>query len=202
MIAITGDVIDRMHPNLDAVAALAPVYYVPGNHEADYKQYPGLLRLLRGLGVKILDNKKEMLCRGGASIELIGVCDPLFSTRRRSFPIQAYYMEQNIKQALDGETGDMRILLSHRPEHAEVYKKYNIDLALTGHAHGGQWRIPGVGGLFAPDQGVMPKLTSGMHRFGGTALVVSRGLGNSAFPIRIANRVEIVTVTLTNMRQT
>ena len=208
MIALTGDLIDRMHTDLDVVmkfarqaVKIAPVFYVPGNHEADYKRYPELKKLLRGLEVTILENKKETLYRDGAAMELVGVRDPLFSTRRRNPVAQAYYMERNLKQVIDGETSAVRILLSHRPELVDVYKKCGVDLALTGHAHGGQWRIPGVGGLFAPDQGVMPKLTSGMHEFGDTTLVISRGLGNSGFPIRIANRPELVIITLTNVQQ-
>ena len=211
MIAVTGDVVDRMHTNIGAVTAfvrqavkIAPVYYVPGNHEADFWQYPRLLTLLREAGVAVLDNKKEVICRGDAAIEIVGVADPLFYTRRRNNVTQAYYMRKNIRQALDDDTvadGNVRILLSHRPEHIDVYKRYNIDLVLAGHAHGGQWRIPGVGGLFAPDQGIMPTFTSGMHTVGDTALVISRGLGNSAFPLRIANRVELVAVTLTNVQQ-
>ena len=70
------------------------------------------------------------------------------------------------------------------------------DLVLSGHAHGGQVRLPGIGGLFAPGQGILPRLTSGVHARGETRLVVSRGLGNSSFPLRVFNPPEIVTVTL------
>ena len=71
-----------------------------------------------------------------------------------------------------------------------------MDLVLAGHAHGGQWRLPGVGGLFAPGQGPLPKYTAGMYRLGNTVMCVSRGLGNSSFPLRIENKPELVTVTL------
>ena len=104
---------------------------------------------------------------------------------------------------------ELNILLSHKPHYAEYYRKAGVDLALTGHAHGGQWRFPLIGGLFAPGQGILPKYTSGMYRLGpaaakraasgaaeGTVLCVSRGLGNSSFPLRIRNKPELVTLTL------
>ena len=78
------------------------------------------------------------------------------------------------------------------------YVKENIDLAFTGHAHGGQIIIPFLRqGIFAPNQGFFPKYTEGMHEKDGTVMVVSRGLGNSSFPFRIFNRPELIEVTLT-----
>jgi predicted MPP superfamily phosphohydrolase len=71
-----------------------------------------------------------------------------------------------------------------------------MDLVFTGHAHGGQIRLPFIGGLAAPDQGLFPKYTSGRHEKDSTTMYVSRGLGNSIFPLRVFNRPEIVTVTL------
>jgi predicted MPP superfamily phosphohydrolase len=111
-------------------------------------------------------------------------------------------MRKNLLAAGCAEkTANLRILISHRPELAGVYRKNGVDLALSGHAHGGQWRVPALGGLYAPNQGVLPKLTSGITEFGDTSVVVSRGLGNSAFPIRIANRPEVVVVSLTNVQE-
>jgi len=90
------------------------------------------------------------------------------------------------------------ILLSHRPELITLYAKENIDLVFSGHAHGGQIRLPFLGGIIAPDQGFFPKYTSGIHRLNSTSLVISRGLGNSLAPQRIFNRPELVVVTLSN----
>ena len=78
----------------------------------------------------------------------------------------------------------------------DVYEAAGIDLVFTGHAHGGQWRLPGLGGLVAPGQGFFPEYTEGSHTAGDTAMYVSRGLGNSLMPIRIFNRPEIVVVEL------
>ena len=88
------------------------------------------------------------------------------------------------------------ILLSHRPELFDLYADRNIDLIFSGHAHGGQFRIPFIGGLVAPDQGLFPKYTSGVYKQNQSTMIVSRGLGNSIIPIRIFNRPEIVVVTL------
>jgi len=88
------------------------------------------------------------------------------------------------------------ILLAHRPEYLELYAAQNIDIVFSGHAHGGQIRLPVIGGLFAPGQGWNPKYTCGFYRQKETTLVVSRGLGNSEFPFRVFNRPEIVILTL------
>ena len=88
------------------------------------------------------------------------------------------------------------ILLSHRPEMLDVYEAAGVDLVFTGHAHGGQWRLPGIGGLIAPGQGFFPAYTEGSHTEGDTTMYVSRGLGNSLMPIRIFNRPELVVVEL------
>ena len=88
------------------------------------------------------------------------------------------------------------VLLSHRPELAVVYDRYDVDLVLSGHAHGGQFRLPLIGGLYAPDQGLFPKYTAGVYEMTDLTMVVSRGLGNSIFPLRFNNRPEVVVVTL------
>lgn len=86
----------------------------------------------------------------------------------------------------------MSILLAHEPQFIEEYAAANYDFIFSGHAHGGQIRLPFLGGLFSPGQGVLPKLTSGVHCAGDGSMIISRGLGNSSFPLRIFNRPEIV----------
>ena len=88
------------------------------------------------------------------------------------------------------------MLLAHRPENIHIYSNNNIDLVFSGHAHGGQIRLPFIGGLIAPNQGILPKYTSDIYLEGNTSMVVSRGLGNSIFPIRVFNRPEMVVVNL------
>ena len=90
------------------------------------------------------------------------------------------------------------MLLSHRPHLLPLYCAAGIPLVLSGHAHGGQIRLPFIGGLLAPEQGWFPPYTSGVHHSGKTTLVISRGLGNSLFPFRIFNRPEVVCLSLTS----
>ena len=92
---------------------------------------------------------------------------------------------------------DFSLLLSHRPELFDVYVEEEVDLVLTGHAHGGQFRLPVIGGLVAPNQGLFPKYDSGMFVEDDTHMIVSRGIGNSIIPLRINNPPEIVVVKLT-----
>ena len=100
-----------------------------------------------------------------------------------------------LKNLIDDESG-YTILLSHRPELFETYMDGGIDLVFSGHAHGGQFRLPFIGGLVAPNQGMFPKYDAGLYTDGGTSMVVSRGIGNSIIPFRFNNRPEIVLVEL------
>lgn len=103
-----------------------------------------------------------------------------------------------IKNIMDsrGDDSHLNVLLSHRPELIYAYEEAGMDLVLSGHAHGGQVRLPFMGGLIAPNQGIFPKYTSGIHNVGDTSMVISRGLGNSIIPFRIFNRPELVVVIL------
>ncbi|MEE1019700.1 MAG: metallophosphoesterase, partial [Acutalibacteraceae bacterium] len=89
-----------------------------------------------------------------------------------------------------------KILFSHRPNGFEIYKAHNIDLSLTGHVHGGQIRLPFIGGVLAPGFRMFPEYDAGVYRKDGSTMIVSRGLGNSIIPVRINDRPELVTVTL------
>jgi len=136
------------------------------------------------------------LIKGNGKIEILGLSDPDFLTTS--------YLEGTNSSKLRGylerlsDDSAFQILLCHRPELFDIYVKENIDLIFSGHAHGGQFRIPFVGGLVAPDQGLFPKYTSGAYTQNKSTMIVSRGLGNSIIPIRIFNRPEIVVVTLRN----
>jgi predicted MPP superfamily phosphohydrolase len=88
------------------------------------------------------------------------------------------------------------ILLSHRPELFDTYANHDLDLILSGHAHGGQFRIPFIGGVVAPNQGFFPKFDAGIYTDGDTNMLVSRGVGNSIFPFRVNNRPEIILIEL------
>jgi len=210
MIAVTGDIIDKRRFGTAAALTLAleavkvaPVYYVPGNHEKTAGIYEQLSERLKSLGVKVIANDAERIERNGAEIILAGVKDWEFyrpgitKEERKSGRTRAdAEFELRLSVLSHQHPSGFRVLLSHRPEKMDVYAKYGYHLVLTGHAHGGQWRFPFVGGLYAPNQGIIPEYSSGIHYKGQTGMVVSRGLGNSGFPLRLFNRPELVVVTL------
>jgi len=205
IIVITGDIIDRHRTNVDIaikfveeIKDICPIYYVSGNHESTAPEFDELRDRLKRNGVKILDNSLERIGRNNEYISILGVSD--FTTMQLSESYDTYKKDNyynGIIDKLKKDSGkDFSILLSHRPEVINVYAEKEIDLAFSGHAHGGQIRLPFIGGLYAPGQGILPKYTSGIHKVKNTSLVVSRGLGNSGFPFRIFNRPEIVLVNL------
>lgn len=210
IIVITGDMIDSrrtdVEPALDfarQAVEMAPCYYVTGNHENRIpEEYQALKAGLEEAGVTVLENEKAVLKRDSAVIKLLGVQDPTFNLYTLAED-EASVMSAQLAALQDEEDG-YTILLSHRPELVDIYVAAGIDLVFTGHAHGGQWRLPGIGGLVAPGQGFFPKYTSGAYHAiscsetgsSETTMFVSRGLGNSLMPVRIFNRPELVVVEL------
>ena len=196
MIVITGDLLDRHKGRTDVdsamdfiheITGIAPVYFVSGNHEHQSGAWDDLLEELVDAGVTVLENGKSIIDRNGETITILGLTD------KRANP----YYDKILHTLMSGQEESFNILLSHRPELFETYVKENIDLAFTGHAHGGQFIIPFLRqGIFSPNQGFFPKYTEGMHEKDGTVMIVSRGLGNSGFPFRIFNRPELIEVTL------
>ena len=204
IIVITGDLVDAEHTDikvaLDFAAeavSIAPVYYVTGNHEASLLQYDELKTGLEISGVIVLEDSAIELKYGSEKITLIGLSDPNFTIKGDMFGEVPAMVTTKLNGFVDDESG-YTILLSHRPELFESYISCNIDLVLSGHAHGGQFRLPFIGGLVAPNQGIFPKYDAGLYTNGNTNMVVSRGLGNSIIPIRFNNRPEIVIVELFN----
>lgn len=203
IIVVTGDLIDRRKYDLDTAIVfikgakkIAPVYYVSGNHEAWSGDYANISHWLLNSGAQIIDDRKIDLIQGEAKIEILGLSDPDFLTSSYLEKTKLSKLKENLNLLSDNSV--FQILLSHRPEPFELYAEGNIELIFSGHAHGGQFRIPFIGGIIAPDQGFFPKYTGGAYILNQSTLIVSRGLGNSIIPIRIFNRPEIVAVTLQN----
>lgn len=201
LIVFTGDLVDSKKYNKETSLTLmkeliqiAPVYFVTGNHEWWSGKFSSLEKNLLDIGVKVMRNTADSITIGNDSIQIIGIDDPALARDgidERSITVEA------IINAMEGvEEGGFNILLSHRPELFSLYSEYSFDVVLSGHAHGGQFRIPFVGGLIAPNQGLFPKFTAGKHISENTAMIVNRGLGNSIIPLRIFNRPEIVVLTL------
>ncbi|MBP3917212.1 metallophosphoesterase [Clostridium sp.] len=202
IIVITGDLIDSNNTNIDIAMELingainiAPIYYVSGNHEACSGSYDDIKFNLENSGVVVLDNQKIEVFNDSDSIDIIGLADTAF--------IESDWLEyggnaetKNLLNTLTEGSTNFKILLSHRPELFDIYSNSNLNLIFSGHAHGGQFRLPFIGGLIAPDQGFFPKLTEGIHTSNDTSMIISRGLGNSIIPVRILNRPELIVVTL------
>lgn len=197
IIVITGDLIDAQRTNekvaidfIEAIIDVAPIYYVAGNHECWYYTFPEFREKLEKLGVKFLENRAEYIEKKGEKIQIVGAWDTDFSEKLVYTGKPEEVIANNLKSIIDYSC--FNIVLSHRPNYFEKYVEMNIDLVLTGHAHGGQVRIPFVGGLFAPGQGAFPKYTSGLYHKNTTDMYVSRGLGNSVVPLRINDSFELV----------
>ena len=206
IIAITGDMIDSRNTDIDVAISfaqkavnIAPVYYVNGNHESRVLgEYEKLKQGLTDAGVNILENSSADITIGDEAITLIGINDPTFR-----MDIVDDTMEQNIAHQLVNvipDNDNYKVLLAHRPEYFDVYAG-KVDLVLSGHAHGGQFRIPFIGGLVAPGQGFFPEYYEGSHIKENTEMIVSRGIGNSIIPFRINNKPEIIVAELTKIAE-
>ena len=195
IIVITGDLIDANRTDTEIALAflreavqIAPCYMITGNHEGAIERtlYFEFDRAVRELGVTILHNRAVTLEQGSSAITLLGLDDPNYEG--------VLHTPTDLRELADGD--GFCLMLSHRPELFDRYVAAEIDLVLSGHAHGGQIRLPLIGGLYAPGQGAFPEYDCGIYTYQNTNMVVSRGIGNSSFPLRFHNRPELVVVTL------
>lgn len=200
IIAITGDLVDSNRTDIEIAIQLvsrlteiAPCYYVTGNHEAWInEQYKELEKGLIAENVVILHDNVIQLTKGSETIQIAGQDDPYFTNT------DTYIQESMLQTRINNMSlsNEYCILLSHRPEMFEAYVSEEFDLVLSGHAHGGQFRVPFIGGIIAPDQGLFPEFDAGKYSKNNTIMIVSRGIGNSIIPVRFNNRPEIVIVEL------
>lgn len=204
MIVLTGDLVDSNHTNVDRavqfvdeIVKICPVYYVTGNHEywLDTSEYEKLMDGLASVGVIILDDQVVEISRGDAKFRLVGLDDKSLADGTLGMLLNNV---QNVAHE-DSEKKEFTVSLAHEPQYFARYAGTGVDLVLSGHAHGGQFRLPFVGGIVAPDQGFLPEYTAGEYYMNGTEMIVSRGLGNSVIPVRLFNYPEIVCVELVGM---
>lgn len=202
IIVITGDLIDTQRTDVEVAlnfvqesVKIAPTYYVTGNYEAASPQYDTLKAGLQAVGGVVLEDETVCLERDGETIVILGLVDPDFTLKGDLFNEVPAMVSTKLRNLIGDEDG-YTVLLSHRPELFETYVACGVDLVLSGHAHGGQFRLPLIGGLVAPNQGLFPKYDAGLYTDGSTNMVVSRGIGNSIIPFRFNNRPEIVLVEL------
>ena len=218
VICVTGDLVDSRYyakhgvegealtlALMEKLITLAPVYFIYGNHEMillDDPQNNAFKNALEKLGVQNINN--ELVCyqrqEDGDKVYIGGLQDPstLYKDYRYAFLSNN---GERMEAMLDAVTVGVRneeffLLLSHRPEYLEMYDQYPVDLVLTGHAHGGQFRLPFIGGVYAPGQGFLPKYTAGLYETDDLEMYVGTGIGNSVIPVRIFNPPEILTIIL------
>lgn len=201
IILLTGDLVDSRNTDIEIAisfsekaSAIAPTYYVSGNHEARIDEYEDLTEGLENAGVQVLKNESVLLEQSGKSICVAGMEDPSFVTDYLFGDSETVAID--VLSELISDEDVFTILLSHRPELFDTYVECKADLVFSGHAHGGQFRLPFIGGIVAPNQGLFPKYDAGQFTEGSTNMIVSRGIGNSILPFRINNRPEIVLVEL------
>ncbi|MFI3249480.1 MAG: metallophosphoesterase [Eubacteriales bacterium] len=201
VILLAGDLFDDGISYQNAEIFLAgiaeyPTYYVTGNHEYWSHEVEVILDIVESYGVAILDGEQDLFEINGEAIAIAGISDPdkaLCTQDKTPFSDELAELGGNINEEL------YTILLSHRPERIEEYLQYPFDLALSGHAHGGQWRIPfHINGVFAPNQGIFPQYAGGLYQFEDMNFIVSRGLARESTLVpRIFNRPELIFIQLT-----
>lgn len=202
IIVMTGDMVDKddkkkktiTYEFIEECAKIAPVYYVTGNHETTLKKsLDAFLELVNDIdNVQVLRNKTVEIVKGDDRLVILGIDDPALLKYNTT-------IRKTICGLKQGYENDYVILLAHRPERIDDYVNNDVDLVFTGHAHGGQVRIPFVGGVFAPNQGLWPKYTSGVIDKDDIKMIISRGVGNSTSmfaKIRFNNSPELVIATL------
>jgi len=197
IIMMAGDIADDVIPDnkvkelLDGIAKKYPCYYVTGNHEFWSNRVLEQKEMFRSYGVNVLEGTFDTISLNGQEVSICGVDDPDGAMGN---------FDSQLNNAAKAVTDDKyTILLSHRPELFAQYVKHNFDLVLSGHAHGGQWRIPFLlqNGLYSPNQGIFPKYTNGIHEQSNTKMIVSRGLSRESTPIpRFYNPPELVVINL------
>lgn len=197
LIALTGDLIDKWGadpaPTLALVRGLRRTFpdrailSVPGNHDWWSGKYPSLRERLLAEGILVLENGHATLSAGAGTVRVIGADDP-FTGRA------------DLGSAIRGAGGEgPRILLAHAPNILPEAAAAGVDLVLVGHTHGGQIRLPGLGALWVPGQGLFPKYSAGLYREGKTQMYVNRGLGVSGAPFRFLSPPEAALITLTGV---
>lgn len=197
ILLLAGDIFDDDVPYqnskifLKEIAHLYPCYYVTGNHEYWSYDVDNILDIISSYNVTILDGEQVILDINGEKINICGISDPdkEHYTQSTDTPVsQLDFLEQNV------DFENFTVLLTHRPEFIDTYLNYSYDLAVAGHAHGGQWRIPFIlNGIYAPNQGIFPKYAGGFYSFDNMDFIVSRGLARESTIVpRIFNRPELI----------
>lgn len=197
IILLGGDIIDDKLPmeigfnTIKDLNKISPVFYVSGNHEIWSGKYDFIKDKIKSFGIEVLAGNIKEVKINGNTVNILGIDDPYIGTN----------YTKELKNLENFKSDNLNILLSHRPENIDDYKKLDIDYVFSGHAHGGQWRLPFVleRGIYAPNQGLFPKYTTGVNKIYSFKMIISIGLSKESTRIpRFYNRPEIVVVNFKN----
>lgn len=202
IIVLAGDIVDIRRPVsgaeqlFEGIKDVAPVYYVSGNHEYWSEKYNDIKNIIEGYGITVLNNEREYITINGANLCICGIDDPEVFKYSKDPEVLKYKDEEGmLKQFSDLGDNTFNILLAHRPEFIESYRKYNFDLVLSGHTHGGEVRLPPFSnGFFAPNQGIFAKYIGGRYDFDNMTMIISRGLATNMVMPRIFDPPEVAAV--------
>ena len=188
IICLTGDLFDEstdlsmLPPLLEGLTAIAPTFYVTGNHEWQVEGLGEILKQMEDLGVTVLENEYVLLEKDDERIVIAGVHDPCGPYDQKT----PHELMAEIRQEVGEEA--YVLMLAHRNDTIDLWAELGADLVLTGHCHGGVVRLPFVGGVFGTGRELFPEYDAGLYEKDGTFLYVSRGLGYSNIPFRLFNR--------------
>lgn len=192
IIIFAGDILVEDMPHLASIMLLegikdiCPCYAAAGNHELKTDDKTACKKIFRSYGVTVVESENHTITINGQTIDICGLEDPFAGEKE---------FRRQIEVLKNFKTDNFSLLISHHAEFAELYKKMNFDLIFSGHAHGGQWRIPFIlNGVFAPDQGFFPKYAGGVYTYNNTTQIVGRGLVKFYIIPRVFNRPELVVV--------
>jgi predicted MPP superfamily phosphohydrolase len=200
LILLAGDIVDQKRLRYGAelflagIKDIAPVFYVLGNHEYQRGEAENTKDMIRDYGITILDSSYIRTNIKGMPVLIAGIDDPI-----KVEYVKRYSECKSMIRAFSslGNIGDYKILIAHRPERIEKYLKYDFDLVVSGHAHGGQVRIPFIlNGLFSPGQGLFPKYAGGLYNYGKVTHIISRGVSFRTLLPRVFNPTEVVCINI------
>ena len=198
LIVVSGDTLDRQYERwenslivLRELSKTTPVYFSTGNHEYWTQYRKDTIKTMKKTGAVYLQNETVSLTKNGETIYLSGIDDPWYFDEVGGF-------KRKLSEIYPGDEKTFSMLISHRPERQDDYANAGFDLTFSGHAHGGQVRLPFTQGLIAPNQGLFPSLTAGLHEMNNRYIMISRGLGNPSKMPRYFNAPEIVVMTLSH----
>ena len=208
IIVLTGDFVTANETDftvffelVDKISPKYEVYYITGNHEQALSgsSRKEIFGYLKEKGVRFLSNESVSIQKDDETIDLYGLCyeSAYYSERRGNI----YTKEMMNKSLGEANLTKFNVLLTHSPTNFEVYKSWGADLTLSGHVHGGMIRVPFIGAIFSPDEGLMPKYSAGRYQLEDSVLVVSRGLGRGSRGFRLFNRPNLVEITLKSTKK-